>query len=122
MTKDRLKQYTETSYSGRKLLETHDLNETGVWRIFGEDPNCDLGGPHYEPDLGLFEGKLADVIAYAVELPNFWQWGGGGRIVKIDAPKKITSDSVARRAVLKKERDELEARLKELNKELGDRK
>lgn len=122
MTKDRLKQYTETSYSGRKLLEAHDLNETGVWRIFGEDPNCDLGGHHHEPDLGLFEGKLDDVIKYAVELPNFWTWGGGGRIVKIDAPVKITSESVARRAVLKKERDELEARLKELNKELGDRK
>jgi hypothetical protein len=52
----------------------------GTWKITGEDPNCDMGGYHHEPSLGLFEGKLKDVVAHAVNLTGFYSWGGGGSI------------------------------------------
>jgi len=77
-------QYTTVSYFGRRLLEKHSLNETGHWQIYGEDPNCDFGGHHHEPNLGVVTGKLDDVIKYAVDLPKFWAWGGGGRIEKVE--------------------------------------
>jgi hypothetical protein len=76
-------QYTKVSYSGRELLKKHSLTEVGTWQIYGEDPNCDMGGHHHEPELGVVTGNLKDVIEYAVNLPNFWAWGGGGRIAKI---------------------------------------
>ena len=77
-------QYTTISYAGRRLLENHSLSETGHWQIYGEDPNADFGGTHHEPELGIVSGKLDDVIKYAVDLPKFWTWGGGGRIVKVE--------------------------------------
>ena len=110
-------QYTQTSYSGKELLKKHSLSDTGLWRIKGEDPNCDFGGHHYQPDLGVVEGTLKDVIEYAVNLKSFWTWGGGGSI----EPVKITKvDSAAnkRRAELIQEARDLEARLKAINAEI----
>lgn len=74
-----------TTYSGRELLKTHGLDDYGLWMVRGEDPNCDFGGHHHEPKIGVAEGKLRDVILWAVVHPNFWQWGSGGRITKYDA-------------------------------------
>ena len=79
--------WTRTCYGGKKLLEKHSLNETGMWQIKGEDPNCDFGGSHHNPDLGVVEGKLEDVIRYAVSLNGFWTWGGGGYITKVFVKK-----------------------------------
>lgn len=118
MSTKNYKQYTEVSYSGRKLLEEHSLTETGIWRIYGEDPNCDFGGHHYQPDLGTVEGTLKDVIEYAVELRSFWQWGAGGRIVKEGAPKKITPEANAKRKAIEDKILELEKLLKESREEL----
>ena len=61
-------QYVNVSYSGRELLKKHSLEETGLWKIRGEDPNCDFGGHHYQPELGIVEGRLVDVINYAVQV------------------------------------------------------
>jgi hypothetical protein len=82
-------------YSGSELLTKHSLSETGIWQVFGEDPNCDMGGSHVQPDLGLYEGALEDVIREAVNLGRFWQWGGGGRIVKKTTPvvKKVKTQT-----------------------------
>lgn len=63
--------------------EAYSPDEYGTWRVTGEDPNCDMGGSHHEPDLGTFTGKFKDVVNKAVDLPRFFQWGGGGKIVKI---------------------------------------
>jgi len=110
----------EQTYSGRKLLGEHNLYEEGTWQVYGEDPNCDLGGPHHEPNLGLLEGKLRDVIEVAVNLPGFWAWGGGGRIVKYAAPvvRKVDSNTMAKRAAAEKRITELEAELKRLKEQL----
>lgn len=69
------------TWSGKKLLEKHSLEEVNTWDIYGEDPNCDMGGYHSTPFLERVHGRLQDVIEYATQLPRFYQWGGGGDIV-----------------------------------------
>ena len=76
-SQENYRRYTLT-YAGRELLKNHSIDDVGVWRIRGEDPNCDLGGYHHQPELGIVNGKLRDVIMYGVNLPGFWQWGAGG--------------------------------------------
>ena len=44
------------TYGGRELTSKHSLEEYGIWKVEGEDPNCDFGGSHHQPNLGLFEG------------------------------------------------------------------
>lgn len=80
---DRAAKWLRTSYSGQKLREKHSLDEEGTWRIRGEDPNCDLGGHHHQPELGTVEGKLRKVVEHAVQLSGFYTWGGGGDITKV---------------------------------------
>lgn len=70
------------TWSGKRVLEKHSLSETGVWRVEGEDPNCDMGGHHHNPFLGYFEGTLEQVINKAYTLPHWFSWGGGGNIIK----------------------------------------
>ncbi len=82
------------TYSYGDLMKHHSLEEWGLWNVYGEDPNCDLGGSHANPYLGAIEGKLADVIREAVGLPGFWQWGGGGKI------EKVTPKSIGRKATV----------------------
>lgn len=75
--------YLSNTYNGQKLFEKHKLNEEGVWEIYGEDPNCDFGGSHHTPKLGTFSGKLSSVLEIAINLSDFYTWGGGGEIRKI---------------------------------------
>lgn len=80
-------QYTEVSYAGRQLLSLHKLDEYGTWDVRGEDPNPDFHGSHHNPYLGTFEGKLLDVIKHAITLNQFFTWGGGGEIRKVEVIK-----------------------------------
>ncbi len=116
-------QYTTVCYAGRKLLEQYDLSTVGIWQIFGEDSNADLHGPHYTPLLGIVEGNLDNVIRYAVDLPQFWQWGSGGEIRFIGTSiPKINVDTIRQREELKREIEEAEAALEKRKvhlKELG---
>lgn len=75
------------TYSGRDLLKKHRLGEHGTWEVRGEDPNCDLGGHHHSPYLFTAEGTLRKVIQKAVAYPNFWTWGAGGDIKKVEIEK-----------------------------------
>jgi len=84
---NKAEKWIRTSYGASKLLKTHTLDDVGVWRICGEDPNCDLGGHHYQPDLGTVQGKLRDVVEYAVKLDDFYTWGSGGDIIAVDIKK-----------------------------------
>lgn len=106
------------TWNGKILLDKYNLTAVGVWHIFGEDPNCDMGGPHHTPDLGYFEGKLEDVIHVAVELPQFWQWGGGGQIKREDPPKVRKVHEHKRKLVelreLREERKAIDERIKKL--------
>lgn len=100
--RDKYQDFLNT-HSGKSLLERHRLDEDGIWRILGEDPNCDFGGYHHQPELETVAGKLRDVVAYAVELPGFWQWGAGGDIRKQPQPRAVNEATVqARRADLQR--------------------
>lgn len=74
-------------YSGKELLKKHSLTDVGVWMVYGEDPNCDYGGSHNQPLLGIYQGKLDDVIHAATNLRGFYTWGSGGSIRKVDIVK-----------------------------------
>ena len=106
------------TYSYQQLVKKHSLSETGIWKVRGEDPNCDFGGHHHMPELGTFEGKLEDIINYAVTLPNFWQWGSGGDITKVSAPIKIDSGSNAKRIAAQKKVADLEEQLAKAREDL----
>ena len=60
----------------------HSPDDYGVWQVKGEDPNCDMGGFHSQPSLGYFEGTFKDVCEHALTLHEFFQWGGGGDVIK----------------------------------------
>lgn len=109
--------------TGRDAFEVY-----GLWEVYGEDPNPDMGGHHHEPFLGVYEGKLIDVINYAVLLDRFYTWGSGGRIKQYIHPeiKKITASSIddlvaarARKEELKTKITEHKAELARLERELG---
>lgn len=118
--KSKYQQFTETTHSGRELLKKHSLDEAGTWQVFGEDPNCDWGGSHHQPNLGLYEGILKDVIEHAVNLPGFWQWGGGGNISKHTRPAviKVNPETNRIRNQLTAEKARLEAELARINKSM----
>lgn len=83
--KTNLERYQST-YACQELLKKYSLFSEGTWKVLGEDPNCDLGGSHHQPNLGLFKGTLKKVLERAVDLPGFWQWGAGGTIEKVNEP------------------------------------
>lgn len=112
----RLSEY-QNSWAYKRILESHTLGEYGIWRVFGEDPNCDMGG-HHQPELGTYEGKLSDVMELAVELPNFWQWGAGGSIEKAATPIKVDANTNAKRDALKHKIANIQATLKAAQDEL----
>lgn len=109
--------FTKTR-SYQDLLLKYHLFKTGVWRVQGEDPNCDMGGHHSKPELGFFEGVLDDVIHHAVELPSFWQWGSGGSIQKVEITK-LDPATIARQKELKDQKAELERQLAKINTQLN---
>jgi hypothetical protein len=109
------------TYSGKQLLEEHSLKKAGIWEIRGEDSNPDMGGSHYQPKLGIVQGKLQDVIMFGCNLSGFWQWGAGGNFIFIGDEMtipKIDEQSIEVMDSLKEEAAKLEARLKEINKQL----
>lgn len=95
------------------LLKDHALNEYGLWRVCGEDPNCDYAGSHHEPYLGTYEGILQDVIETVTSHDKFWQWGAGGSIEKIQI-RKCDAETNRKKQLLQEEKAVLEARLKEI--------
>lgn len=97
-------------YISERLMKSGNYGKTGTWNIIGEDPNCDFGGHHYQPNLGYFTGKFEDIVDLAFTLPGFITWGHGGDIeeVKVQVVNQNTS----------KEKADLRARISELRKEL----
>lgn len=104
--------YTET-YGFKDLKDK--LDTYGIWQVLGEDPNCDFGGSHHQPMLGFFEGKLYDVIHYALTLKGFWTWGAGGNFKQIEVVK-VDTNTVQEMKKLAEEKAELEERLAKINR------
>lgn len=115
------------NYLSHQHKSQYSANEEGIWEVFGEDENCDLGGPHHQPFLGRFEGRFIDVLTHAVALPAFYTWGGGGEIKKhepiithkvVQGGYDITQAGEAY-AAKKKELERLKREICELEKRLG---
>lgn len=87
---DKYNKYLKQTYSGKRLLEKYSLSTEGLWEVFGEDPNCDFGGYHHKPSLGLVQGTLENVIRWGVAQGGFWQWGGGGDF-ELRKPLKVVN-------------------------------
>ena len=70
--------------NGRRLVNSHNLDDISVWEVFGEVFNS------HEPNLGFYEGTLKNVILNAVKDKNFHLTEKGGRIVnRNDLLKKV---------------------------------
>lgn len=106
--------------SYKKLVTDYSLERIGLWEVRGEDPNAELAGPHYQPLLGLFEGRLQDVIKLAVELPSFWQWGSGGTITLVKVVK-IDEEELKKITQLREQEESLKRQLAEVQKQLAQR-
>lgn len=91
-----------------------------TWIVYGEDPNCDLGGSHIEPILGYFEGEYADVLAYAKTLKGWSAWGAGGKVKEYTIPvfKKINKEAMGKQNLLKIEKEKLLSQLAEIEKQI----
>jgi hypothetical protein len=87
VTNTNVSRYLQTTYFGKELLKKHKLDEYGVWQVLGEDPNCDMGGHHSQPELAIIDGTLLQAITVGVDLPGFWQWGAGGDFRKATIQK-----------------------------------
>lgn len=77
-----IKERSEYSWS------KHDPEEYGIWEIYAEDTNPDLGGSHHEAFLECVEGTYRKAVEYAFTLKDFFCWGWGGSIKKA-AKKEI---------------------------------
>lgn len=101
--------YLQT-YAGRELLKRHSLQDMGTWEVLGEDPNCDFGGHHYQPNLGIYEGTLKDVLELATEMKSFWTWGAGGTIRAVSV-QKVSADTNRLRRELREQEEALKKQL-----------
>lgn len=117
-----------SGYSGKDLLKKHTLTEYGTWFVRGEPSDPGIGGGP-GPIVGHYEGVLNDVIDMAVMEKDFWSWGGGGEITKINVQKVDSKDAAVRiaeqeaeekrQADLLAKKQKLEAELAKVNAEIS---
>lgn len=117
----------DNSSARDRMLKDYPADDHGTWKILGEDPNCDWGGHHSMPELEVVTGTYANVVAYALTLRGFFQWGSGGRIVKqlgpvvdvdkivIVDPRVVALEAEAKQLAISKKKLELD------NKKISDR-
>lgn len=72
-----------------KWGKTYPKLELGVWDIYGEDANADLAGVHSTPFLARVEGSYWRAVEFALKLPRFFTWGGGGEVKKYEPASAI---------------------------------
>lgn len=71
-----------------RLLKKYPSSLISSWKIYGEDPNPDMGGHHHQQLLQVVNGTYSKVVDYALDLPGFINcglpgfinWGFGGKI------------------------------------------
>jgi hypothetical protein len=76
-------------YIKNRLLAERTRSEEGKWEIWGEDNNLDMGGSRDIPLLATVSGTYEEAVLYALTLPRFFAWGGGGDIKKVKDVKVI---------------------------------
>lgn len=105
-----------------RFLSKYPRDQRGVWIIRGEDDNADLAGPHDMPKLGKVKGTYEQAVDYALDIPRFISWGGGGSIepFKTKPDPVIDLDNLQEdlRKKLLLERDALNKRIDEIEGKL----
>lgn len=86
----------------------------GIWEVRGADSNCDLGGSHYTPLIGHYQGTFQDVYDLALTKPSTRGWGGFEASITLLNVVTVDDTTVARQKELTAEKVKLEARLKEI--------
>lgn len=105
----------------RRLLGNYPADDHGVWRIFGEEHNPNVSGPHNEPKLEEVTGTYKNVIEYALNLEGFFSWGYGGRIEKKKCTTKLCNVDLLtdpKVLVLQAEKAKLQLRIEEIDEEI----
>lgn len=105
-----------------RLLSEYPPDEVGIWKILGEDPNCEFGGYHHEPFLEQVSGTYRNVVEYALKLHRFFSWGYGGRIVKLSSKSTKNVDKVVDASKIKEleaEKKNLQDRIKQIDEEIN---
>jgi hypothetical protein len=70
------------------LAKCYNENEKGTWKIEGESINPGYSGCFHQKSMTEYiEGNYGDVVEYAVKHPEFFVWGAGGNITKIEIGK-----------------------------------
>jgi hypothetical protein len=103
-------------FARNRLLQKYDANSVGEWEIYGEDPNCDLGGYHHEPFLEKVSGRYLDVVEYALSLPRFFDWGSGGDIKSAIVSTRTIPQGFTHEQAKK---EDAKAKIKELESEIA---
>lgn len=112
MKSEKYERYLRTDI-GRDLISKHKYDEMSLWRITSE---ADTG--HGGKDMGIVNGKLDDVIEYAVNLPGFWAYGSGGKINPLGPIPVITAANNEAKIAKQREIVELEHNLLVAKEEL----
>ena len=102
-----------------------DINHHSIWKIYG--PDGEFEAPRF---LSIVEGTFINALAYAVTLNNFQEFGEEyGHLEEYDIPNIVkvndshfenikNKDELKAKNKLKKEKEELEKRLSEINRKL----
>lgn len=108
------------SRAWERLKDKYPAKQHGIWQIFGEDSNADLGGGHSTPLLDTVESTYEVALVHAFSLPRFFSWGGGGEVVEFKTPlvTRLDGESIKKRSKLLAEKEKITARLAEIEKEL----
>jgi hypothetical protein len=112
-------------YVRKQLLKKYPPETKGRWIIKGEDPNCDFGGYHSNPDLALVYGTYKNVIEYAFSLKGFFSWGSGGNITLQEPTENLfnVDDHFSpEMKKLREDREALQAKLDELDIKLNQKR
>ena len=81
----------------KELVKKHNLTESGTWVVWSENQTLETYiAPNYK-FLGVYSGTLKFVIEVAVTLPEFWNFGEGGWIQKVDVVNVTAQTAVIRR-------------------------
>jgi hypothetical protein len=62
-----------------RLLKGMERTARGKWLIWSEDA--------IERLLGVVEGRFEDAVEHAVKLRDFFEWGSGGRLERVEIKK-----------------------------------
>lgn len=98
-----------------RLIKKYPSTTYGVWHILGEDTSC--GEKPRCKDFGFWEGFYSHIVSYALTLPDFFVYGNGGTIEKVEVKKlnEETINKIERKRLLLREREKIEKEIKELN-------